>query len=249
MYCMFLNTQGRVMFDTFIIKKTPSQYFIDCDNDKKAQLAKHLKLHKVRRKLVIEVIPDCKIGAIFDTEYPLEELTNSSGEYYKDSRMNNLGYRVIDPSSEFQDDSEDFVKHRYALGICEGSKEVPLGKCTPLEYNVEYMHGVSFHKGCYIGQELTARTHHTGVIRKRIVPIQLSSAEIEVKDEMLDVRNEDKKKVGKICATQGNIGLGLMRIEDCLKAEKLCLSDKDVSVKFEIPDWWPISAPKTPQNR
>ena len=74
------------MFDTFIIKKTPSQYYIDCDNNKKSQLAKHLKLHKVRRKLVIEVIPDCKIGAVFDTEYPLEELKDSSGEYYKDSR-------------------------------------------------------------------------------------------------------------------------------------------------------------------
>ena len=63
---------------------------------------------------------------------------------------------------------------RYRLGVCEGSQEIPFDKVTPLEHNVEYMHGVSFHKGCYLGQELTARTHHTGVIRKRIMPLEFS---------------------------------------------------------------------------
>ena len=63
---------------------------------------------------------------------------------------------------------------RYKLGVCEGSEEIPTAKATPLEFNLEYMHGVSFHKGCYLGQELTARTHHTGVIRKRIMPVKLS---------------------------------------------------------------------------
>ena len=63
---------------------------------------------------------------------------------------------------------------RYRLGVCEGSQEIPFAKATPLEHNVAYMHGVSFQKGCYLGQELTARTHHTGIIRKRIMPLEFS---------------------------------------------------------------------------
>ena len=59
------------------------------------------------------------------------------------------------------------------LGVAEGGEDLPTGKCFPMEYNLDYLKGVSFHKGCYIGQELTARTHHTGVIRKRILPISL----------------------------------------------------------------------------
>ena len=64
------------------------------------------------------------------------------------------------------------VTSQCVLGIVEGVAQLGLGKVTPLEYNLDYLHGVSFHKGCYIGQELTARTHHTGVIRKRILPLQ-----------------------------------------------------------------------------
>ena len=76
----------------------------------------------------------------------------------------------------------DFKLHRYRLGICEGSQEIPFAKVTPLEHNVEFMHGVSFHKGCYLGQELTARTHHTGVIRKRIMPLEFSQEFSSEKD-------------------------------------------------------------------
>jgi folate-binding protein YgfZ len=46
------------------------------------------------------------------------------------------------------------------LGVAEGSREIPAGKALPLEYNLDYLRGVSFHKGCYLGQELTARQTH-----------------------------------------------------------------------------------------
>ena len=165
-----------------------------------------------------------------------------------------MGFRVIGDTKTITDTSvENYTKHRYDLGICEGINEIPYGKCTPLEYNGEYMHGVSFQKGCYIGQELTARTHHTGVIRKRIMPIELSSEIIKNIDdddtgEMTDIRNEKGKKVGKICATLKTSGLGLLRIEDCLKSENLTVDKTSVTVNFQIPSWWPESAPKTNQK-
>ena len=54
-------------------------------------------------------------------------------------------------------EESDYDTLRLRLGVAEGPQEMPEGKCFPLEYNVDYLHGVSFHKGCYIGQELTAR--------------------------------------------------------------------------------------------
>ena len=260
MYCMFLNTQGRIMFDTFIIKKADGDYLIDCDNEAKEKLAKHLKMYKVRRKIAIKVIENETVGVLFDDQkkaISCDDFCDENNDsfpnlFFKDSRCPLMGFRVIGDTKATTDTSvENYIKHRYELGICEGIGEIPYGKCTPLEYNGEYMHGVSFHKGCYIGQELTARTHHTGIIRKRITPIELTSEIIKNIDdnEMTDIRNENGKKVGKICATLKTSGLALLRIEDCLKSENLTVDKTSVAVNFQIPSWWPKSAPKTPQHR
>ena len=104
----------------------------------------------------------------------------------------------------------------------------------------DYLHGVSFHKGCYIGQELTARTHHTGVVRKRIVPLTLSeelSDTLKDKLEEVNVVTEKGKKVGKIKRLEGRVGLGLLRLKESLEAESLSLEGVGVSVVR--PRWWP----------
>ena len=104
----------------------------------------------------------------------------------------------------------------------------------------DYLHGVSFHKGCYIGQELTARTHHTGVVRKRIVPLTLSeelSDPLRDKLEEVNVVTEKGKKVGKIKRLEGRVGLGLLRLKESFEAESLFLEGLGVSVVR--PGWWP----------
>ena len=138
--------------------------------------------------------------------------------------------------------------------MAEGSYEIPFGKATPLEYNLAYMHGVSFHKGCYLGQELTARTHHTGVIRKRILPMEFSRTtpySIHDLDEVMKliIRDENEKDVGRVRGMQGynELAIGLCRVDDCLKAQKLTVGK--IEVKVSVPDWWPKTAPKTPQNK
>lgn len=98
-----------------------------------------------------------------------------------DPRLNELGWRIFVPREKSNSFSpkdiaisteSSYTKLRYALGVAEGVKELPSAACFPLESNGDYLHGISFHKGCYLGQELTARTHHTGVVRKRIMPFR-----------------------------------------------------------------------------
>ena len=170
-----------------------------------------------------------------------------------DPRVSALGHRILAPEVEMpsvcaaigatvSDDLAAFGLLRHRLGVCEGPSEIPPGKCFPLEYNADYMHGVSFHKGCYVGQELTARTHHTGIVRKRIMPVRLlDSTPVEATLES-DVVTEEGKKVGRIRAWSGKSGLGLMRVSESLNAEHLLLGSARIVVNK--PFWWPKEASK-----
>ena len=77
----------------------------------------------------------------------------------------NLGYKLAE--------EEEYTVHRTLRGIAEGQKEIITGSALPQESNIDFFDGIDFRKGCYLGQELTIRTHHTGVVRKRILPVQL----------------------------------------------------------------------------
>ncbi|XP_035751525.1 putative transferase CAF17, mitochondrial [Egretta garzetta] len=108
---------------------------------------------------------------------------------------------------------QDYHRHRYKQGIPEGVKDLPPGVALPLESNLAYMNGISFTKGCYIGQELTARTHHMGVIRKRLLPVRFSAP--LPKDsipEGAEVLTESGKSAGKFRAGGDELGIALLRL-------------------------------------
>ena len=89
-----------------------------------------------------------------------------------DPRCNALGYRALAPAGSLEPsaDSGGYTALRQRLGIAEGTAEITPDKYFPSELNLERLGAVSFTKGCYVGQELTARTHFTGQVRKRVLP-------------------------------------------------------------------------------
>lgn len=168
----------------------------------------------------------------------------------RDPRMKYLGHRLVVPSSASVEDFVSGVQYseggfrnlRYRLGVGEGVSELPPTKCLPLEANLDYLHGVSFHKGCYIGQELTARTFHTGVIRKRYMPLVFPSDSQEPVAVDAPVVNEKGKTVGKVRGIDGEFGIALLRVEECLNAKNLMVNN--IPVQTFRPPWWPIEASK-----
>nr|XP_012139204.1 PREDICTED: putative transferase CAF17 homolog, mitochondrial [Megachile rotundata] len=170
---------------------------------------------------------------------------------YEDPRLSDLGIRIL---AESKIEKNKIAKHlnfdcststnnlsfkafRYKLGIAEGTDDLPPGKPLPLEVNCDYLHGVSFHKGCYIGQELTARTYHTGVVRKRLMPLifsEMPNVSLAYDEKII---NESGNVVGKFRGIEKEYGLGLMRITEALKAQSLTISD--IKVKVLKPVWWP----------
>lgn len=89
-----------------------------------------------------------------------------------------------------------------------------LGESVPLELNADFLNGISFTKGCYLGQELIARTHFQGLIRKRLFPTIIDSKKDLDLSSVLDTSVYfDNKAVGKMFSRVGNVALALLRIE------------------------------------
>ncbi|KFB49913.1 hypothetical protein ZHAS_00017944 [Anopheles sinensis] len=255
-------------------------YLLECDSSVAVRLEKHLRLYRLKKKVDVVADETFRLWVAFrdgvtHEETPSSEETSSDKNLpdatdqlhpFRDPRLTRLGYRVLSsngteneameqlhkmfPGASDSSNPLSYTAFRYALGVGEGGENLPDGKCFPLECNCDYLHGVSFHKGCYIGQELTARTYHTGVIRKRLMPLEfnepLPPVSRDVPPEALrdaEIKNRDGAVVGKLRGLAGNLGLGLLRIEKVLPDGQLSLNVAGVSdpiaCRTRKPFWWP----------
>ncbi|WVZ10231.1 hypothetical protein V8G54_014761, partial [Vigna mungo] len=180
--------------------------------------------------------------------------SDSGWQWFKDPRLTSLGFRGIFPSNitpplievDKETDEQNFLMWRIEKGVAEGSTEIPKGEAVPLEYNLAGLNAVSFDKGCYVGQELIARTHHRGVIRKRIVPLRfLDNDGKELVSKVIPgsevINKTSGKKAGTVTTVLGCRGLGLLRLEEALKGSSALSiqGQEDVKVVASRPDWWP----------
>ena len=245
---LFLNKAGRVLYDAIIYSGCPDtegDLFVETDRAVGQELRKHLMIYRVRRKIAIDLVDDeYAVWAGFG-ENP-EALENS----ISDPRLKDLGKRLLTRQENGVSSAkvtvgtlQSYNEHRYKLGVPEGVKEIVPGKAFPLEHNCDYMHGLSVHKGCYLGQEFTARTYHTGVVRKRIMPVELELPQAAGEDLVnAEVVTIDGRASGKIRGLEGQHGIGLLRIEMAL-GDKNLKANKTVGVRTWKPTWWPQVAP------
>ncbi|PWY67167.1 hypothetical protein BO70DRAFT_390519 [Aspergillus heteromorphus CBS 117.55] len=165
-----------------------------------------------------------------------------------DTRAPGFGSRLVTPGAEdlkthlaeeageisgSEVDLGSYTVRRILHGVAEGQSEILRESSLPLECNMDMSRGIDFRKGCYVGQELTIRTHHTGVVRKRILPVQLyeesqeavASADAPVYDpsaalslppsgsNISKISARKGRSAGKFLGGVGNIGLALCRLE------------------------------------
>ncbi|NWR54830.1 CAF17 transferase, partial [Bucorvus abyssinicus] len=265
LYAHALNVQGRCLYDVILYRlhKSPAEephILLECDSSVLDAIQNHLKLYKIRRKVNIAPCLDLSLWAIIpgekdgDAASSLAQRAEWELVLTPDPRTDVMGWRLITkkgvnvaeiiPGSHIGD-IRDYHRHRYKQGIPEGVKDLPPGVALPLESNLAFMNGVSFTKGCYIGQELTARTHHMGVIRKRLLPIRfLAPLPQDGVPEGAEIFTASGKAAGKFRTGQGELGLALLRLANV--NEPLCLNiagDK-VELTAKIPEWWPKNAGK-----
>ncbi|KAM6222246.1 putative transferase CAF17, mitochondrial [Rhynchocyon petersi] len=264
-YAHFLNVQGRTLYDV-ILYRLPEEnvdaavgFFLECDISVAGMLQKHLMLYRIRRKVEVEPCPEIGVWAILPVTseahgtQSLQEKAEGATILAADPRTACMGWRLLTPREASAlhllpgiqlGDLSDYHKYRYRQGVPEGVQDLPPGVALPLESNLAFMNGVSFTKGCYIGQELTARTHHMGVIRKRLFPVQLHgplpAAGIEPGTPVL---TESGKAAGKVRASEGNVGLALLQTAKVKGPLHIKTSENGhVALTASVPDWWPKSS-------
>lgn len=254
-YSLFLNKSGRVLYDAIIYGSADKgELFVETDSCVAQDLRKHMMIYRIRRKIAIDLVDDeYSVWAAFPGEQAKTlEISDSTA----DPRVKQLGRRILTRQPDEAVTAilpigslKDYNQQRYKLGIAEGVKEIIPGKAFPLEVNCDYMHGLSVHKGCYLGQEFTARTYHTGVVRKRIMPIELKGVPVNLEEDLVnkEVMTAEGKPGGKIRGLEGDCGIGLLRIEMVLASASL-KANKAIPVKTWKPSWWPIVAPKGSNN-
>ncbi|XP_014259248.1 putative transferase CAF17 homolog, mitochondrial [Cimex lectularius] len=239
-YTMFLNIKGRVLYDTLIYKDCNQGYLIECDQTCIQDLLKHIKMYKLRKNVVLELDLETRIRVIFGS---VAHIDLTTGLLSQDPRHTDLGHRYLSDanvSTCCQPVNGLYKEKRFKLGIAEGVNEISKGEMFPLEMNLDYLDGVSFNKGCYLGQEVTSRTKHTGVVRKRLMPLEFLG---NVKPRLEIKENEEGKRektIGKIKAVYGTLGLGLVRL-----VETTSPAFKAAGIVVKRPTWWPEQNGKT----
>ena len=165
-YAGLLTAQGKTLFDFIVWPAGEGALLLDCEADAADELVKRLSLYRLRRKIAIE--RDDTLGAFWQAEL------GDGGA--PDPRLADLGQRWVAKVSD-DDESADaaWTKHRLSLGVPEGRAE--LGDVLWLETNAADLNGVSFSKGCYVGQENTARMNWRQKVNRRLMVVPLDKSD------------------------------------------------------------------------
>jgi folate-binding protein YgfZ len=169
-----LTPQGKALFD-FILWADGDDVLIDCEAEAAEGLTRRLTLYRLRRKIAIERVEGLAVH--WAPCSPAEAGVQPNGSTgsrpspgrTRDPRLADLGHRWLAPSAEAP--AEGWLAHRLSLGVTEGRAELGSDKILWLECNAAELNGVSFTKGCYVGQENTARMNYRSKVNRRLVVV------------------------------------------------------------------------------
>uniref|UniRef100_A0A0N5C8J2 GCV_T domain-containing protein n=1 Tax=Strongyloides papillosus TaxID=174720 RepID=A0A0N5C8J2_STREA len=223
-FSLLLNAKGRIVTD-LLVYKVEDEFLLEVDCNMVEKMSKLLNMYKLRRNVYIT-------NSSKNVNFSLEKITSNPNAYL-DPRIHTFGTRILcDESTNFcinKEEEKNYHLRRMIFAIPEGNSETE--NELPLNMNGDLMNGIDFDKGCYVGQELTARTNFLGVVRKRLLPLKFESTSIS---NSTDLFNENNKKVGKLIKRIDNLGIGIVSV-DKIGKEVRC---NDESVLVLQPEWW-----------
>jgi folate-binding protein YgfZ len=215
-YGAVLTPQGKILFD-IILLKLDHGFLMDCAGFERDGLLQRLQFYKLRSKVdfgpvdggIVAGVGDAPPGAVVDPRTPL------------------LGFRHYGSTRGDASDAA-YEAHRIGLGVADSAADIGSGTLFPHEANLDQLNGVSFTKGCYVGQEVVSRTEHRGLARSRII-IARFGAEAPAAGTVLTA---DEKPLGTVLSHAGSVALALVRLDRLAEAVV-----KPDGVTFEVAPW------------
>lgn len=223
-----LSPQGKILFDFFVVR-TATGILIDVARDKAGELIKRLTLYKLRADVLLsDVSEDYRVFALWGDSPPDAA---QSALIFVDPRLSALGLRVLADAALVaslqatpnvtRGTESDYDAHRIALGVPEGGKDYDYGDAYPHDAGFDIFRGVSFTKGCFVGQEVVARMQNKSIVRKRVVRIEGSG----VLAAHTDITLSDAP-IGRVGSVSGTHALAMVRLDRAAVAV-----DKDVALQ------------------
>lgn len=232
LYAALLTPQGKYLFDFFILEDG-DDLLLDCEADRKDALIQRLTFYKLRADVTISDVSDqFRVYAFAPLPAPPKKWTERS--VYPDPRHAGMGFRaVLKRAPEGADpwDYSDYEELRLSLGIPDGAGDIEVDKRFILEANLAELNGVDFGKGCYVGQEMTARMNYRGTLKKRLLPAIIEGTLPAPGTEFFT----GSKAAGHILSGQGNRVMTLTRLEH-LGGQPFETKD-GTKVSVFTPDW------------
>ncbi len=226
-WAALLTPQGKWLADFFILADGV-RLLLDCEAGQAATLAQRLTRFRLRAEVAVQPVP-LQVYAGWGGAAP------EAGIAAPDPRIPDAGWRVLsDVPLPADGTAEDWDRHRLALGLPDGSRDMEAERTTLLEAGFDELHGVSWTKGCYMGQELTARTKYRGLLKRRLVPVRIDGPVPTPGTPVLRAGVE----VGAMRSAVAGLGLALLRL-DAIKSDGLACGE--ATLRPTPPAWMQLT--------
>ncbi|CAO3354310.1 CAF17-like 4Fe-4S cluster assembly/insertion protein YgfZ [Azospirillum melinis] len=256
-YALFLTPQGKFLHDFNLVEsgaESDAVLLLDPETDRRADLLRRLKMYKLRSKIALEdrteqlrVVVAFGDGALDALGLPAEPgaaRAFAGGVAFTDPRVSALGARLFLPADGLAAleaaglaprEAADYDRHRLSFGIPDGTLDLIPEKSIPLESRMDALNAISWDKGCYMGQELTARTKYRALIKKKLFPVTVDGPPPDAGTPV----TLDGKDVGEMRSGRDGAALALLRLEDVQRAAEsgLTFQAGAAVLKAREPGW------------
>jgi hypothetical protein len=249
-WAALLTPQGRFLNDMFVVDADNETFFLDTERERAPALAKKLKMYTLRSKVAVEDLGAThEVAAAFGDD-AAKALGIAGAVSFVDPRLEALGVRVIAPAGQAaaflsargfsESPLAEYDTLRLPLGVPDGSRDLQVEKALLLENGFDELNGVDWKKGCYMGQELTARTKYRALIKKRLFPVKVEG----VLPEPGTLIHKDGEEVGELRSGIGDRALAMLRLDAARGGGALTAGD--ARIVPEIPLWMRLPDPAAP---
>ena len=209
-YALQLTPQGKYLYDMFILPQGDGSIWLDVANEQTDTILKRYGMFKLRMDVAFELMENQHAVALWPAPDQGEH-EDTANSCYVDPRHMKLGLRhyTEDIQMDKTDAIADYHTNRIRLGVPDGQLDMRSGEDFPLFFRMDELGAIDFDKGCYVGQEVTARSKHRGNLRKSTSPLTCISGAGHAGDAL----HVEGKKCGQLLSTAGDVALAMLEKE------------------------------------